>query len=271
MTTSDVATTDRGKLTIPEGVAWAMLAELPWREGACKGMKADYFAARHVYIAMRPPRSIRRCKEELDWLGFVAADHRDGRDMSVSVGTIRNWAIKGDWNREARLHDMGMCSIEELQRRVAGIRDAALMPLVDSLSEVIMAATDAEKIEIAATKAAEAGNISGMMDAAKKAADLIGYITGTAQQADTMPAPQVHQHLHAHVDGAGDAAPPASPSGALSRVLTPFARTLGRLDEAAARKRAEGTAKKANGANGHAKTINGNGHATEDDDGDGHG
>lgn len=258
-------TAPRSALTIPEGVAWAMLEELPWREGACKGMKADYHAARHIYIAMRPPRSIKRCKDEMDWLGFVDHELRNpdvDKARTISVGTLRSWSIKGDWSRDARLHDMGMCTIEELRLRVIGLREAAMLPLIDSLAEVIMAATDAEKIELAATRAAEAGNISGMMDAAKKAADLIGYITGTAEQADGKPAPQVHQHLHAHVDGAGDAVPPQA-AGPLSRVLTPFTRTLDRLDAAAAEKRAQGTAKK---ANGHAKTINGNGHAEESDD-----
>lgn len=253
---------------MPQGVEWKILAELPWREQSCKGMTADYESARYVFIAMRPPRSIRRCKEELDYLGFVCPVHKD---CSISMGTLRNWSIKGDWSRDARLHDMGVMTIEEFQRRTAGLRDAALIPIVDSLTEVIMAATQAEKIELAATKAAEKGDIVGMMNAARLAADLIGYVTGSAQQADALPPPQVHQHLHAHVDGAGDV-PPPTPGGALSRVLTPFSRTLDRLDAAAAEKRAKGTAKTngakpngANGSNGHAKTINGNGEDHDDE------
>lgn len=267
--TADITPTpaDRGLLTIPEGVPWRMLEETPWREGACKDMHVSYEVARHVFIAMRPPRSVKRCKDELDYLGFTDPTGQKG---AIAASTIRNWSIKGDWNRDARLHDMGRCTIEELQRRVAGLRDAALMPLVDSLAEVMMAAMQADRIEQAIEKAADKGDIKGIMDAAKTAAELIGYVTGSAQQADALPPPQVHQHLHAHVDGAGDV-PPPTPGGALSRVLTPFSRTLDRLDAAAAEKRAKGTAKTngakpngANGSNGHAKTINGNGEDPED-------
>lgn len=259
--------TVKSLLAIPDGAPWALLAEMPWREGSCRGMISDYEVTRHVYIAMRPPRSARRCQQELDWLGF-----RDDKKRILSAGTIRSWAQKGDWNREARLHDMGMCSVEELQRRTAGLRDAALMPLVDSLAEVFQATLDAEQIQKAVEKAAEKGDIAAIINSAREAAKLIGYITAGAEETPGPPPVQQHQHqhLHAHMDAeSGEAPPPPPPpTGALARVLlTPFTRVIDGLEKKAAEKRAQGVSAKPAATNGAAK-ANGhsNGHANGDHD-----
>lgn len=213
---------------VPADTPWARVAQLPtgqWTSGMVKGAAISPPAARHVYLRMRPPRSITRLQHGLKFLGFEMG--------LVNKAELREWSRNQMWADEAIAYDLGVISLSELKHRIASTRRSILLPAMEALSETLSLALDPETMEEAIRNAAKQGNFKQMVEGVEKLISQMAALAG-----DPVPIAQVHQHQHVHAHvapGANGASPAIGVRATLPQ--TAAERVLAQLDRAAEGKR----------------------------------
>lgn len=199
---------------------WAVIATQRWEKGMVPAKTIlRYESARYIYLRMGSPRTITRLRQGAAFLGF----------SRPPTATLRNWRSHGCWTEEAMAYDMGIMSLREMKDRLAGMRRGVVISVMESMTETLSLALDAETMEKAIHSAAGKGDFKGLVEGAQKLLAEINMLAGEALPTAGMV--HQHQHVHAHVPGEPGAAGAPVPAG------TSVERVLGLLDNAAERKR----------------------------------